>query len=94
MLIPMTIALEPDDLYSFNEVVLHPEIYHAEHADDPRDPELDTEDSELETSGKDPEIPTEPTPVLVHRIRATRLVDRLHLAIHRRRCRHLGLHRL
>jgi hypothetical protein len=62
MLIPMTITLDPDDLYEFNEVVLHPEEYHAEHANDPRDPELDTKDPELETSGKDPEIPTEPTP--------------------------------
>jgi hypothetical protein len=62
MLIPMTITLDPDDLYEFNELVLHPEEYHAAHANDPRDPELDTEDPELETSGKDPEIPTEPTP--------------------------------
>jgi hypothetical protein len=62
MLIPMTITLDPDDLYEFNEVVLHPDEYHAEHVNDPRDPELDTEDPELETSGKDPELPTEPTP--------------------------------
>ena len=55
MLIPMTIVLDPDDLLPFNEVVLHPDEYHAEHANDPRDPEL-------ETSDRDPEIPTEPTP--------------------------------